>query len=118
MKAFATTLGGLALSAAFGLVSAQDRPVGQPDPTPSCEQPRVPPEREADAQALTDLLASFVKAYNAKDAKALGDLFTPDAEIEDEDGSITRGRDAITERFAGKFEGNGSGTLAVDADSL
>jgi uncharacterized protein (TIGR02246 family) len=118
MKALATTLGGLTLSAAFGLVSAQDRPVGQPDPTPSGEQPRVPPEREADAQALTDLLASFVKAYNAKDAKALGDLFTPDAEVEDEDGSITRGRDAITERFEGVFKEGEGDALTVDTESL
>ena len=60
-------------------------------------------EREADVRAITDLLASFVKAYNAKDAKTLGDLFTPDAEIEDEDGEVTRGRDAIVERFSGIF---------------
>ena len=91
MKALATTLGVLALSAAFGLVSAQDRPAEQPDPTPSGEQPTVPPEREPDVRALGDLLASFVKAYNAKDAKALGDLFTADAEIEDEDGAVTAG---------------------------
>ena len=47
----------------------------------------VPPGQAA----IGDLLASFVKAYNGKDAKALGALFTADAEIEDEDGSLTRG---------------------------
>jgi uncharacterized protein (TIGR02246 family) len=118
MKALATTLGVLALSAAFGLVSAQDRPAEQPDPTPSGEQPTVPPEREPDVRALGDLLASFVKAYNAKDAKALGDLFTTDAEIEDEDGAVTRGRDAIVDRYTGIFEEDKRDELSVEFDSL
>ena len=86
--------------------------------TPRGSQAAAPQEREPDVRAITDLLASFVKAYNAKDAKALGDLFTPDAEIEDEDGEVTRGRDAIVERFSGIFEENDGGTLAVDTDSL
>ena len=48
-------------------------------------------EREPDVRAIGDLLGRFIKAYNARDAKALGELFTPDAEIEDEDGEVTRG---------------------------
>ena len=76
------------------------------------------PETGPDEKALGELLGRFVKAYNAKDAKALGDLFTPDAEIEDEDGEVTRGRDAIVARFSGIFEESGGDTLAVDTDSL
>ena len=71
-------------------------------------------EPNADAQAIGDLLGRFIKAYNAKDAKALGELFTPDAEIEDEDGEVTRGRDAIVARFAKIFGDGQSGTLAVN----
>jgi uncharacterized protein (TIGR02246 family) len=78
----------------------------------------VPPEREPDVRALGDLLASFVKAYNAKDAKALGDLFTTDAEIEDEDGAVTRGRDAIVDRYTGIFEEDNRDELSVEFDSL
>ena len=55
---------------------------------------------------------------DARDAKALGELFTPDAEIEDEDGEVTRGRDAIVARFAKIFGEGESGTLGVTADSL
>ena len=118
MKVLAASLGVLALSATLGLVAAQDRPAQEPDPAPPGGQAAVSPEREPDVRAITDLLASFVKAYNAKDAKALGDLFTPDAEIEDEDGEVTRGRDAIVARFSGTFKENGGDTLAVDTDSL
>src|SRR4051812_11696467 len=118
MKVLATSLGVLAFSAFLGLVAAQDRPATQPDPAPPGDQAEAPREREPDVRAITDLLASFVKAYNAKDAKALGDLFTPDAEIEDEDGDITRGRDAIVARFSETFKENGSNTLTVDTESL
>ena len=86
--------------------------------TPRGVQATASREREPDVRAITDLLASFVKAYNEKDAKALGALFTPDAEIEDEDGEVTRGRDAIVERFSGIFKEDGGDRLAVETDSL
>ena len=103
MKVHAASLGFLALFATLGLVVAQDPPAREPLRRPG--QTAASQEREPDVRAITDLLASFVKAYNAKDAKALGALFTPDAEIEDEDGEITRGRDAIVARFAEIFAG-------------
>ena len=117
MRVHAASLGVLAVSATLGLVAAQDRPAREPAPAARRTGRGVTGEG-ADVRAITDLLASFVKAYNAKDAKALGDLFTPDAEIEDEDGEVTRGRDAIVGRFSGIFRRRQSGTLAVDTDSL
>ncbi len=117
MKVLAILMGALILAATLRLVAAQDGPARKPDPAPQGAQDAAAPEREADAKAITDLLASFVKAYNAKDAKALGELFTQDAEIEDEDGEVTRGRAAIIERFTRTFEDKGE-TLAVDTDSL
>ena len=111
MKVHAASLGVLAVSATLGLVVAQDRPAREPDPAPpGGARPRRHRSRESDVRAITDLLASFVKAYNAKDAKALGDLFTPDAEIQDEDGDVTQGRDAIVAHFAGIFKENGGDT--------
>ena len=105
MRVHAAFLAVLALCATLGLVVAQDRPAREPAPAPrGGVQTTASQEREPDVRAISDLLASFVKAYNAKDAKALGDLFTPDAEIEDEDGEVTRGRDAIVARFTGIFK--------------
>src|SRR4051794_6319216 len=118
MRVYAASLGVVALSATLGLVAAQDRPAREPGPAPPGGQAAASPERESDVRAITDLLASFVKAYNAKDARALGDLFTPDAEIEDDDGTVARGRDAIVERFAGIFKEGKSDKLAVETDSL
>ena len=111
-------MGFLALFPTLGLVAAQNPATREPDPAKPGQQVAASPEREADVRAITDLVASFVKAYNEKDAQALGALFTPDAEIEDEDGEVTRGRGAIVGRFSGIFKESGGDRLAVDTDSL
>ena len=119
MRVHAAFLAVLALGATLGLVVAQDRPAREPVPVPKGDlQAAASQERESDVRAITELLASFVKAYNEKNATALGALFTADAEIEDDDGEITRGRDAIVSRFSGMFKENGDDRLAVDTDSL
>jgi uncharacterized protein (TIGR02246 family) len=119
MKILATPLGFLALAATLGLVAAQDQPAREPTLVPpEGDRSAAPKERDADVRAIRDLLGSFVKAYNAKDARALGGLFTADAEIEDDDGSVTRGRDAIVGRFADIFKEGKSDKLAVNFDSL
>ena len=102
-----------------GSVLAQEQPVPKHG---AVSRPGVPAvasqEPNADAQAIGDLLGRFIKAYNARDAKALGELFTPNAEIEDEEGEVTRGRDAIVARFTKMFGEGKSGTLGVTTDSL
>jgi uncharacterized protein (TIGR02246 family) len=109
----------LAFGATLGLGVAQDRSARETAPAPAGgAQATASQEREPDVRALTDLLASFVKAYNEKDAKALGALFTADAEIEDDDGSVTRGREDIVKRFSGMFKENGGDRLSVETDSL
>jgi uncharacterized protein (TIGR02246 family) len=119
MRVLAFSLGVLALTATIGLVVAQERPSKEPDAVPAGEgRASRPADRAPDVRAITDLSASFVKAYNAKDAQALGALFTPEAEIEDEAGDITRGRDAIVARFARTLAGDDDGTLDVDTQSL
>ncbi|MGZ3489475.1 MAG: YybH family protein, partial [Isosphaeraceae bacterium] len=109
----------LLLSGILGPVVAQGQPERKPaEASPGGGPAMVSPEPNPDAQAIGDLLGRFIKAYNARDAKALGELFTPDAEIEDEDGEVTRGRDAIVARFAKIFGEGQSGTLGVRTDSL
>jgi uncharacterized protein (TIGR02246 family) len=118
MKVHAAAVGFLALFATLSLVAGQNPRTREPDPAKPGEQGAASQEREPDVRAITDLLASFVKTYNSKDPKALGALFTPEAEIEDEDGDITRGRDAIVAHFAETFAGSEAGTLVVNTESL
>jgi uncharacterized protein (TIGR02246 family) len=109
----------LLLSAILGPVVAQGQPERKPaEASPGGGPAMVSPEPNPDAQAIGDLLGRFIKAYNARDAKALGELFTPEAEIEDDDGAVTRGRDAIVARFTRMFGDGQSGTLGVTTDSL
>lgn len=119
MKVRTATLGVLALSATLGLVIAQDRPAQKPaSEAADGSQTKDPQQRASDVQAIGDLMASFVKAYDARDANGLVALFTEDAEIEDEDGTVTRGRDAIVERFSGIFKEGKINKLTLETDSL
>ncbi|HKI21680.1 MAG TPA: SgcJ/EcaC family oxidoreductase [Isosphaeraceae bacterium] len=107
------------LWATLGPVVAQDQPERKPaEASPGGGPAMVSPEPSPDTQAIGDLVGRFIKAYNARDAKALGELFTPTAEIEDEDGEVTRGLDAIVARFTRIFGDGQSGTLSVTPDSL
>jgi uncharacterized protein (TIGR02246 family) len=100
------------------LVAVQDQSAPRPTSATSAPPDVASAERNADAQAIGEQVDAFIKAYNAKDAKGLGTLFTLNAEIEDGDGEITRGRDAIVARFANAFNRNESGTLSVTSESL
>src|SRR5262249_55025880 len=59
---------------------------------------------DANAQAASKVLAALGKAYNARDAKAIGALFTPGAEFIDGEDNAFEGRDAIVKEFAALFE--------------
>ena len=76
------------------------------------------PEKSDDLAAIRAVANSFLDAYRAKDAAALGALFTENAEIVDDEGEVTKGRPAIVERFAGLFKANEAGTLEVAAESI
>ena len=76
------------------------------------------PEKSEDLAAIRAVANSFLEAYRAKDAAAIGALFTENAEIVDDDGEVTQGRPAIVERFAGLFAANEGGKLDVDVDSI
>jgi uncharacterized protein (TIGR02246 family) len=61
---------------------------------------------------------AFTKLYNAHDAKGLAALFTPKAEMIDEDGQVTKGREAIESEFAKVFKETPKATMTVDVESV
>ena len=95
------------LIATVGLVVAQERPARNAAVrSPGGGQPTAPQGKESRfVRAITDLLGSFIKAYNAKDAKALGALSTSNAEIQDEDGERHAGRRGHRRPLRGDFQG-------------
>ena len=81
-------------------VQAQERSAAA---TPEAEVTITIPAEE---QPFWDSAQEFVDAYAKRDAAAIGNMFTEDAEFLDEFGELTEGREAITALFASVFEAN------------
>jgi uncharacterized protein (TIGR02246 family) len=100
-------------------VQSQSEPRMQATPAepPGKSESKTGPKegRAADEAANVD---QFVKAYNAADAKAVAALFTPDAQIEDKDGDVTEGREAIAQDFADVFKAAPKKRIKVFVDSI
>jgi uncharacterized protein (TIGR02246 family) len=75
-------------------------------------------DHSADETAIRANIAAFEKAYNAHDARAIAALFTPDGQIEDKDGDIDEGRDAIEKTFTGLFVESPQKKIEVFVDSI
>ena len=76
------------------------------------------PERSADEKAIRETAEAFEKAYNAKDAKAIAALFTAEGQIEDKDGDVSVGREAIEKVFADIFKEAPKKTIDVTVESI
>jgi uncharacterized protein (TIGR02246 family) len=68
----------------------------------------VPPAAELDGQADLDAIRAtakaFVKAFNARDAKAIGALWLENADYRDDTGNSYVGRGAIQQKYAEFFD--------------
>lgn len=68
--------------------------------------------------AIQAVVAQFVKAYNAHDAKAVAELFLSEAQVVNEDNSTIQGRGEIEGLFAGVFEINPLTKIEVEIESI
>jgi uncharacterized protein (TIGR02246 family) len=121
MKRQGTVLCTLIVALGLGLVMAQDPKASRKSADTKGATPapaRTGGGENDDLAAIRAVANSFLDAYRAKDATAIGALFTENAEIVDDEGEVTQGRPAIVERFAGLFAANEAGTLEVAADSI
>jgi len=84
--------------------------------TPEPAKSEVIPSK--DESVIRANVAAFVKAYNAGDAKALAALFVPEAQMIDEEGNTTQGRDAIEKVFAGLLAEKPQPQMAVEIESI
>jgi uncharacterized protein (TIGR02246 family) len=71
-----------------------------------------------DEQALQSLARAYAQAYAAGDARALGALFTDDAEMIDENGERLRGRPMIENVFGSIFRARPGATITIVPASL
>lgn len=79
---------------------------------------RTKPPQAADEKAVRSSATEFVQAFNKKDAKAIGALWTPNCEYVDETGRILRGRDEIEKEYADFFKDNPRLTMEVSVSSV
>jgi len=115
---------GLALSWTL-LASAQNKDKKAPEPAKKGAPAEAPQARtpaataeDADEKAIRTAAEAFTKAYNAHDAKAVAALFAIKAEIIDEKGDLTKGREAIEREFARVFKEHPQVSMKVEIDSI
>ena len=88
------------------------------------QEPAKTTKKVADAEpnkheaAIRASVAQFVKTYNAHDAKALAELFLPEAQVVDEDDNTIQGRAAIESLFADVFEESPQTKIEVAIESI
>ena len=76
-------------------------------------------EADPSIAGLADAAANFVKAYTEKDAAAIAELFTEDAEMSDLTGQdVVSGREAIKALYEGVFAGENVPGIALEVDSV
>jgi uncharacterized protein (TIGR02246 family) len=76
------------------------------------------PVESPDEKAIKASAEAFTKLYNDHDAKGLAALFSPNAEMIDEDGLVTKGRDAILTEFEKVFKETPKASMVVDIESV
>ncbi len=69
-------------------------------------------------KAIRALANAYVKAYNMHDARAVGALFTADAQIVDQQGGAIQGRAAIEQVFADLFAAHPQASTSVTIKSI
>jgi uncharacterized protein (TIGR02246 family) len=73
---------------------------------------------DKNAEPVKKVLASLVTAYNARDARAIAELFTPTGEFIDAEDNVFQGRDAISREFAALFEINPKNEIKLTAEDI
>lgn len=71
-----------------------------------------------DEKAIQDAAVKFIDAYNAKDAAAITALFDDGARLEEADGTVVSGGEAIKAAFTEAFESEPTAEIGLDMESL
>ncbi len=99
---------------------AQERSAVPPaQPKPTQPQPSITPDGKNEEAAVRATGAVFRAAFEARDAKKIASLWTPDAVYRDRtSGEQIGGREQIEARFTDAFAEPDTAKLSVDVDSL
>lgn len=84
----------------------------------SAAVPAADQQSSPDEAAIQDAAVKFVDAYNEKNAAAIAALFDAKARVEEADGTVIEGGDAIREAFTAAFEDDPDGQIGLSMESL
>ena len=124
MRHVLLAMGAMAALSALVLQSVRSQPgaaTQAPRGNPSGQnegKARAAVDHTADEAAIRANIEQFVKAYNAGDAKAVAALFTADGQIEDKDGNVSEGREAIAKTFGELFAATPKKRIEVSVESI
>jgi uncharacterized protein (TIGR02246 family) len=76
------------------------------------------PAEDPEEKAIRAGAEEFTKLYNAHNAKGLAALFSPKAEMIDEDTNVVKGREAIEKAFVTVFQQHPKTSMEVDVESV
>jgi len=80
--------------------------------------PAADDEPSPDEKEIQDAAVKFVDAYNEKDVAAMMALFDPKGRVEEADGTIVEGEDALKAAFTEAFEAEPEAQISLEMDSL
>lgn len=116
------------IAACFAIAASDDGPAKSAPASTADKKPAAsggqtasataPPQQSEEEQAIRASADLFVKVYNSHDAKAVAELFTPEAEFIDEGGNLVKGRKAIEQDFAKFFKDNPKATIHLDIHEI
>src|SRR5262245_62933908 len=93
-----TIMAGVVACGIAAKLMAVEAPIAPKKPATHAAQ-----DESADVAAIRANVAAFTKAYEAKDVKALSELFAPNAKLITEDNDVIEGREAIGATFETLF---------------
>jgi uncharacterized protein (TIGR02246 family) len=91
-------------------------PAKKPADTTKTAAPK--PAEDPEEKVIRASAETFTKLYNAHDAKSLAALFSPKAEMIDEDSQVVKGREAIEKTFVAVFKEHPKASMQVDVESV
>lgn len=80
--------------------------------------PAADDEPSPDEKAIQDAAIKFVDAYNEKNVDAIIALFDPKGRVEEADGTVVAGAEALRAAFAEAFQAEPEGQIGLEMDSL
>lgn len=80
--------------------------------------PAADDEPSPDEKEIQDAAVKFVDAYNQKDVGAMTALFDPHGRVEEADGTVIEGEDALKAAFTEAFQAEPEAQIGLEMDSL